>query len=63
MKMGWFPYMEFENLAIDRGYLVLQYPMAIIAYTKYVLDLEDLFGTSAYCKLGMLTFIEKSNTK
>ena len=33
--------------------------MTIIAYTQQLLDMEDLFGTSANCKVGIWTFIVK----
>ena len=42
---------------------MLQYSMAIIAYTQHVLDMADLFGTYANFKVGILTFIEKSDAK
>ena len=34
--------------------------MTIIAYTKQLLDMEDLFGTSANCIVGISIFIVKS---
>ena len=33
--------------------------MTIIAYTQQLLDMEDLFGTSASCTVGIWTFIVK----
>ena len=32
---------------------MLQYYMAIIAYTQRVLDMGDLFGTIANCTVGI----------
>ena len=37
--------MASESLAVDRRYLVLQYSVAIIAYSHLVLGMKDLFGT------------------
>ena len=34
--------------------------MTIIAYTMQLLDIEDLFGTSENCTVGIKTFIVKS---
>ena len=45
MKMECFPDIVFEILAGYRGYLVIQYAMAIIENTQQVLDMENLFGT------------------
>ena len=42
--MGWFPYMASETKAAERRYLVLQYFVAIIAYSQQVLGKNDLFG-------------------
>ena len=53
MKMGPKPYTAFENLAADRGHYVLQYYMAIITYTQQLLDMEDLFVSSANCRVGI----------
>ena len=42
---------------------MLQYCLAIIAYTKHVFDMANLFGTYANCKVRILTLMEKSDTK
>ena len=36
---------DFETLAPDRRYLVLQYSVAIIAHSQQVLSMKDLSGT------------------
>ena len=36
--------------------------MTNIAYTQLLLDMKDLFGTSANCTVGIYTFIVKSLT-
>ena len=41
---------------------MLQYYMTIIAYTQQLLDMENLFGTSANCTIGIYTFILKVDT-
>ena len=41
------PYTASENLAADQGHHVPQYYINIIANTQQLLDMEDLFGTSA----------------
>ena len=38
-------YMASEILAVGRKYLVLQYSVAIIAYSQQVLGMKDLFRT------------------
>ena len=40
---------------------MLQYSMAIIAYSQQLLDIEDLFETEVNCTVGIykLNFIEK----
>ena len=48
-----FQYTASQTLAGDRGYLVLQYSMTMIAYTQQVLNMEDLFGTVANCTVGI----------
>ena len=53
MKMGPYPVTASEHLAADKGHLVLIYYMTIIAYTQQLLDMEDLFGTSANCMVGI----------
>ena len=58
--MGPLPYKASENLAADKGHLVLQYNINIIAYTQQLSDMEDLFGTSANCTVGIWTYIVKS---
>ena len=45
--MGPYPYTASENLAADKGHHVLQYYIKIIANAQQLLDMEDLFGTSA----------------
>ena len=45
--MGWFPYTASKLSDADRGYLVLQFYMVIIAYTQQVSGIEELFGTLA----------------
>ena len=47
LKMGPQPYTASENLAADQGHHVQQYYINIIANTQQLLDMEDLFGTSA----------------
>ena len=46
-------YTASENLAADKRHSVLQYFMTIIEYTQLLLDMEDLFGTSANCTVGI----------
>ena len=41
------PYTASETLAADQGHYVLQYYINIIANAQQLLDIEDLFGTSA----------------
>ena len=41
------PYTASENLAADQAHHVLQFYINIIANTQQLLDMEDLFGTSA----------------
>ena len=53
MKMGTYPYAASENLAADQGHHVLQYYINIIANTQQVLDMEDVFGTTANCTVGI----------
>ena len=53
MKMGPWPYTASENLAADKGHHVLQYYKSIRANTQQLLDMEDLFGTSAKWTLGI----------
>ena len=43
--MSWFPCIVSETLAVDRRHLVLQYSVAIIAYSQQVLGEKDLFVT------------------
>ena len=45
--MGPLLYAASENLAADQGHHVLQYYINIIANTQQLLDIEDVFGTSA----------------
>ena len=40
-------YMVSETLTADRGYIVSPYSMVSVAYTQQILDMDDLFGTSA----------------
>ena len=47
MKMGPQPYTASENKSADLGHDVLQYYINIIANAKQLLDMNDLFGTSA----------------
>ena len=47
MKMGPEPYTASDNLAADQEHHVLQYYINIIVNTQQLLDIEDLFGTSA----------------
>ena len=47
MKMGTYPYTASKNLAADQGHHVLQYYINIIANALQLLDMEDVFGTSA----------------
>ena len=47
MKMGPKPCTASETLAADQGHHVLQYHINIIANAQQLLDMEDLFGTSA----------------
>ena len=47
MKMGPWPYTASKNFTADQGHHVLQYYINIIANTQQLLDMEDLFGTSA----------------
>ena len=47
MKMGPLPYTASKKLAADHGHLLLQYHINIIANAQQLLDMEDLFGTSA----------------
>ena len=47
MKKGPWRYPASENLAADQGHHVLQYYINIIENTQQLLDMEDLFGTSA----------------
>ena len=42
--MGRFPYMASETSVVDRRYLVIQYYVAIKAYSQKVLGMTDLFG-------------------
>ena len=42
---------------------MIQYYVTIIAYTQQLLDMGDLFGTSANCREGISTFIEKKLTQ
>ena len=51
--MGPKPFTASENLAADKGHKVLQYYMTIIAYTQQLLDMEDVFGTSANSTVGL----------
>ena len=53
MKMGSQPYTASKNLAADKRHSVLQLYMTIIAYTKQLSDMEDLFGTSSNCTVGI----------
>ena len=53
MKMAPWPYKASENLAADKGHLVLQFYMIIIAYTQQFSDMADLFETSANCTVGI----------
>ena len=41
---------------------MLQYSMALIAYTQTGLYIEDLFGTQANCTESIHNFIEKGDT-
>ena len=41
---------------------MLQYYITIVAYTQQLLDMEDLFGTSANCTVVIYTFIVKVDT-
>ena len=47
IKMGPYLYEASEKLAADQEYQMLQYYINIIAYTQQLLDMEDLFGTTA----------------
>ena len=47
------PYTASENLAADQGHHVLQYYKIIIDNTQQLLDMEDLFGTSANWTVGI----------
>ena len=47
------PYTASENLDADQGHHVLQYYINIIANTQQLLDMEDLFGTSANWRVGI----------
>ena len=53
MKMGPQPYTASENMAADQGHHVLQYYINIIANVQQLLDMEDLFGTSANWTVGI----------
>ena len=52
-KWVYMPYTASENLAADQGHHVLQYYINIIANTQQLLDIEDLFGTSANWTVGI----------
>ena len=52
MKMGPWPYTASEHLAADQGQHVLQYYINIIANAQQLLDMEDVFGTSANRTVG-----------
>ena len=47
-------------MAADHGHHVLQYFINIIANAQQLLDMEDLFGTSANWTVGIWTYIVKS---
>ena len=51
--MGLEPYTASEHLAADKGHYVLKFYITIIAYTQQLLVMEDLFGTSANCTVGI----------
>ena len=40
-------------MAADQGHQVLQNDINIIANAQQILDMEDLFGTSANCTVGI----------
>ena len=40
-------------MAADQGHLVLKYYITIIANAQQLLDMEDLFGTSANLTVGI----------
>ena len=44
-------------MAVDQGHLVLQYDINTIANAQPLLDMEDLFETSANLTVGIYTFI------
>ena len=46
-------------LAADRRYLVLQYPMAIIAYSQHVFGIKGLYGTKANCTISVIYLTAK----
>ena len=53
MKMGPEPYTASENMATDQGHHVLQYYINIEANAQQLLDMEDLFRTSANRTVGI----------
>ena len=53
MKMGPSPYTASENMAADHRHHVLQYYIKIIANAQQLLDMEDLFVTSANLTVGI----------
>ena len=53
MKMGPWPYTVPENMAAEQRNHVLQYYVNIIANAQQVLDVEDLFDTSANLTVGI----------
>ena len=52
-KWGQWPYTASENMAADQGHHVLQHYMNITANAQQLLDMEDLFVTSANLTVGI----------